>query len=151
MRERRGRQKYAPAKRGRRPTADSIRKLILKLAKGTGWGYTRILGELKKLGIQSVSRNTVKKFLRGNGYDPGPKRGLGTWDEFITIHASTLWQCDLLCERSLTPKGFQDLTVIAPFGLAIPMRITIVALTRCSHVRATRGFAENLVYRFESG
>ena len=91
IRERRGRQKHVPAKRGRRPTAESIRKLILKLAKDTGWGYTRILGELKKLGIQSVSRNTVKKILKSNGLDPGPKRGLGTWDEFITIHASTLW------------------------------------------------------------
>ncbi len=36
------------------------RKLILKLAKETGWGYCRILGELKKLGIESVTRNTVK-------------------------------------------------------------------------------------------
>jgi putative transposase len=112
IRERRGRQKYVPAKRGRRPTAESIRKLILKLAKDTGWGYTRILGELKKLGIQSVSRNTVKRILRANGYDPGPKRGVGTWDEFITIHAATLWQCDFLCKRSLTPKGFRDLFVI---------------------------------------
>jgi putative transposase len=75
-------------------------------------GLSRILGELKKLGIQSVSRNTVKNILRGNGDDPGPKRGLGTWDEFITIHASTLWQCDFLCKRSLTPKGFRDLFVI---------------------------------------
>jgi putative transposase len=112
IRERRRGRKYVPTKRGRRPTAESIRRIILKLARETGWGYTRILGELKKLGIQSVSRNTVKKILGGNGYDPGPKRGLGTWDEFITIHASTLWQCDFLCKPSLTPKGFRDLFVI---------------------------------------
>jgi putative transposase len=72
----------------------------------------RILGELKKLGIQSVSRSTVKKILWGDGYDPGLKRGLGTWDEFITILASTLWQCDFLYKRSLTSKGFRDLFVI---------------------------------------
>ena len=54
----------------------------------------------------------MKNILRGNGYDPGTKRGLGTWDEFITIHASTLGQCDFLCKRSLTPKGFRDLFVI---------------------------------------
>jgi putative transposase len=38
-------------KKGGRPrTEEQIEKLILKLAKDNGWGYTRILGELKKLG-----------------------------------------------------------------------------------------------------
>jgi hypothetical protein len=40
---------------------------------------TRILGEIKKLGINSVSRNTVQNILKANGLDPGPKRGTGTW------------------------------------------------------------------------
>ena len=79
---------------GRRRTAEDIRQQILKLAKETGWGYTRILGELRKLNIRSVSRNTVKNSLRKAGFDPGPKRGIGTWDEFLKIHAATLWQCD---------------------------------------------------------
>ncbi len=35
---------------GRPRTAEEIEKLILKMAKDTGWGYCRILGELKKLG-----------------------------------------------------------------------------------------------------
>ena len=62
----------APVKRGRRRTAEDIRKLIIKLAKENEWGYTRILGELRKLGIKSVSRNTVKAILKENGLDPGP-------------------------------------------------------------------------------
>src|SRR6185436_17418433 len=60
--DRKGRSK-SPAK-GRRRTAEDIRRLILKLAKENGWGYTRILGELKKLGIKAVSRNTVKNILK---------------------------------------------------------------------------------------
>jgi putative transposase len=112
IREARNQRKLKPAKVGRKPTAESIRKLIIKLARETGWGYTRILGELKKLGIQSVSRNTVKRILKANGLDPGPKRGLGTWDEFLKIHAATLWQCDFLAVKSLTPKGFRDLFVL---------------------------------------
>jgi putative transposase len=86
--------------------------LIIKLAKETGWGYTRILGELKKLGIRSVSRNTVSNILKTHGYDPGPQRGVGTWDEFLKIHAATLWQCDFFSKRVLTPKGFRDLFVV---------------------------------------
>lgn len=54
---------------GRPRTAEQIEKLILKLAKDNSWGYTRILGELKKLGIESVTRNTVKNILKRNGYD----------------------------------------------------------------------------------
>ena len=60
----------------------------------TAWGLTRIMGELKKLGITPPSRNTVKNILKGAGLDPGPKRGVGTWNEFLKIHAATLWQCD---------------------------------------------------------
>src|SRR4051812_771350 len=112
IRESRKQRKLKPAKVGRRPTALEIRTLIIKLARETGWGYTRILGELKKLGIESVSRNTVKRILRVNGFDPGPKRGVGTWDEFLTIHAATLWQCDFMSLKAVTPKGFRDLFVL---------------------------------------
>ncbi len=84
----------------------------LKFAKENDWGYTRILGELKKLAIHSVTRNTVKNILKANGYDPGPRRGVGTWDEFRKIHAVTLWQCDFLSKRVLTPKGFRHLFVL---------------------------------------
>ena len=52
------------AKSGRPPTAQDIEKLILKLAKETGWGCSRILGELKKVDIQSVTRNSVKHILK---------------------------------------------------------------------------------------
>lgn len=40
--------------------------------------------------------------------------GRATWDDLITIHVSTLWQCDFLCKRSLTPKEFRD-----PFAIVV--------------------------------
>ena len=86
--------------------------MIVKLGRETGWGYTRILGELKELGACYVSRNTVRNVLREHGLDPGPQRGVGTWDEFLKIHAATLWQCDFFSKRVLTPKGFRELFVV---------------------------------------
>src|ERR1700722_10705968 len=112
IREDRRRLRKRPVSPGRRRTPEQIRRLIIKLARETGWGYTRILGELKKLGIRSVSRNSVKNILKAHGLDPGPRRGLGTWDEFLKIHAATLWQCDFFSKRALTPKGFKDLFVL---------------------------------------
>ena len=105
--------KKTPTKRGRRRTPEQIRQVILKLAKENQWGYTRILGELKKLGVRSISRNTVKRILKDAGYDPGPKRGEGTWDEFIKQHAASLWQCDFFSKRILTLKGVREAFVIA--------------------------------------
>lgn len=102
-----------PVKKGRPPTKEEIRQLILKLAReNDGWGYTRIMGEMKKLGVRPPSRNTVKRILRENGFDPAPKRGETTWDEFLKLHADTLWQCDFLSVRSLTSRGMQQLFVL---------------------------------------
>ena len=76
-------------KPGRPRKPEEIRELVLKLARETGWGYARILGELKKLGIRSVSKTTVANILREAGLDPGPKRGEGTWSDFVARHAAT--------------------------------------------------------------
>ncbi len=97
---------------GRPRTAEQIEKLILKLAKDNSWGYTRILGELKKLRMESVTRNTVKNILKRNGYDVGPKRGPGTWDEFIKRRAKTMWQCDFYSKKVVSKTGLRDLFIL---------------------------------------
>ena len=56
-------------KPGRPRTPDEIRQLIVLIAKETGWGYTRILGELKKLGIGGVTRQTEKNILKKHGFE----------------------------------------------------------------------------------
>src|SRR5262245_28712344 len=67
-----------PAKVARRPgrprTPEDIEQLVLRLARENSWGYSRILGELKKLGFGSVARSTVVNILKRNGLDPGPER-----------------------------------------------------------------------------
>jgi putative transposase len=59
-----------PKKMGRPRTIEMLRALIVKIASETGWGYTRVMGELKKLGIKPPSRNTVKKIMKEAGHDP---------------------------------------------------------------------------------
>lgn len=111
LREEKPRKRKA-GNRGRPKTAEDLRKLILKLARENDWGYTRIMGELKKLGIKPPSRNTVKNILKKAGLEPGPSRGEGTWDEFLTRHAATLVQCDFLNKRIWTAKGLRDVFVL---------------------------------------
>jgi putative transposase len=106
-----GKQKPVAPKRkpGRPKTDDEIRELVVLLGKENSWGYTRILGELRKLGITRISRQTVKNILKEHDLDPGSNRGTGSWEEFLKIHADTLWQCDFVSKRMWTLRGFVDL------------------------------------------
>jgi putative transposase len=97
-----------PRKPGRPRTPEETERLIIRIARETGWGYTRILGELKKLGINTVSRSTVVNILKRNGLDPSPERAIGTWDQFLKRHAQTLWACDFLPRKVLTFRGWRD-------------------------------------------
>ena len=54
----------------------------------------------------------MKAILKENGLEPGPKRGEGTWDEFLKMHAATLWQCDFYAKKVLTLKGFRGLYLL---------------------------------------
>ncbi len=99
-------------KPGRPRTDNAIRDLVLRLARENGWGYTRILGELKKLGVGTICRSTVVKILKDHGLDPGPKRGEGTWDEFIKTHTQTLYACDFFSKKVWTLRGLVDVFIL---------------------------------------
>jgi putative transposase len=105
--------KHAKRSRPGRPrTPDDVRALVLRLARENAWGYTRILGELKKLGIGKISRSTVIKILKDNGLEPGPRRGEGTWDDFLKRHAATLWSCDFFSKKVWTLSGLVEVFVL---------------------------------------
>ena len=91
--------------RGRPRKPDEIRQLVIDMAKESGWGYRRIFGELKKLGIKFVSRSTISRVLQENGFDTGPKRGKGTWHEFVQRHLKTLWATDFFTKTVMTMRG----------------------------------------------
>ena len=64
---------------------------VLTIARTTGFGYTRIICELRKLGIKKISRQTVRNILKEEGIQPGPERSSDCWNNFLQRHAETLW------------------------------------------------------------
>jgi putative transposase len=89
---------------GRPRIPQNVEELIVKLAQETGWGYGRIQGELKKLGV-TVAVNTIKKVLIKNGFHSSPNRTKGDWDLFIKRHIDTLWACDFFTKDIWTAFG----------------------------------------------
>lgn len=102
-----------PKKMGRPRTIESVREIVIRLARETGWGYGRILGELRKLRILCVSRSTVKNILKEEGIKPSPRRGSGSWDEFLKAHVDSLWQVDFFSKMVWTPTGLRQAFVLA--------------------------------------
>ncbi len=86
-----------PHRRGGRPgLGGEVVALILRLAgENPRWGYRRIQGELKKLGIQ-VSATSIRTVLLGNGLRPAPRRASVSWRTFLRAQASGILATELL-------------------------------------------------------
>jgi len=68
--------------------------VILRLAReNPRWGYLRIVGELRKLGV-TVSATSVRNVLRRHHLKPAPRRSGPTWGEFLRAQASGTLACD---------------------------------------------------------
>jgi transposase InsO family protein len=81
---------------GRPPIRHEIRGLVLRLAReNPRWGYQRIVGELKGLGV-TVSPTTVRTWLRAAGLGPASRRQGLTWREFIQTHRQSLLAVDFV-------------------------------------------------------
>ena len=66
------------------------RALVLRLAReNPRWGYLRIVGDLKKLGVV-VSATAVRR----HRLKPAPRWSGPTWGEFLLAHASGTIACD---------------------------------------------------------
>jgi len=83
-----------PRRPGRPPIGGKVRALVERLAReNPRWGYQRIVGELKGLGL-AVSANTVRAWLRKSGLGPVGSRGGMSWREFVRAHRRTMLAVD---------------------------------------------------------
>jgi hypothetical protein len=79
---------------GRPPLDPSVAALILRLAsENPRWGYRRIVGELKGLGV-AVLQTTVRTVLIGAGVPPAPERAGLSWRAFLRQQAASALACD---------------------------------------------------------
>ena len=94
---------------GRPPVTKNVIELVKRLAReNAGWGYVRIVGELRKLRIR-LSRGSVRRIVREAGLPPSPGRaGRGeetVWRKFLRLHMNTLVACDFFTKEIVTPLG----------------------------------------------
>ena len=98
--------------RGRPPMRREIRDLVQRLAReNPRWGYPRMVGELKGLGI-GVSATTVRAWLRAAGLGPAGKRRETTWREFVQAHPQSLLAVDFFTVETIWLQRLYDLFFI---------------------------------------
>ncbi len=59
------------------------------------WGYVRIVGECRKLGVR-VSATSVRRILRRHRLGPAPRRSGPSWTAFLRAQAGGMLACDFL-------------------------------------------------------
>ena len=68
---------------------------MLRMARdNVRWGYRRIAGECRKLGV-TVSATSVRTILRRHCLGPAPRRGGPTWTQFLRAQAAGALACTI--------------------------------------------------------
>jgi len=116
---------YPHSRPGRPPLPRARQELILRLARENAhWGYQRIAGELKSLGLAS-SATTVRKVLAAAGVPPAPDRARQSWRSFLRQQAASVLACDFFTVETL---GLQRIYVLFFLSLAT-RRVEFIACT----------------------
>lgn len=94
---------------GRPRLTQELRDVVIRIgSENLLWGYKRIAGELKKLGLYAGA-NSVKRILTDAGIHPSPERRKKKpalpWTTFIQAHMETMVACDFFSKTVLTLRG----------------------------------------------
>jgi putative transposase len=132
---------YSHARRRRPPLESPVCTMILRLGReNPHWGYKRIAGELKGLGI-SMSATSVRKVLLAEGLRPAPGRTRCSWRAFLRAQAASVLACDFLTVETVF---LQRIYVLFFISLAT-RRIEYIACTANPDGRWVAQQARNLV------
>jgi transposase len=103
---------YPHRRPGRPRLADETVELICRLAReNPRWGYLRIVGELRKLGV-AVSKTSVATVLRRQGLPPAPRRAGPSWSEFLRAQAELVLATDFFTVDSVLLRRYYVLFVV---------------------------------------
>ena len=129
---------------GRPKTAAEIERLILRMARDNPrWGYTRIRGALRNLGHE-IGRNTIKRILLENGFDPAPLRKKGmSWETFLKAHWGAIAATDFFSVEVLTRTGLVRYFVLFIIDLRT-RRVEIAGIARRPDGEWMKQIARNL-------
>ena len=94
---------------GRPRLTQELRGVVIRIgSENLLWGYKRIAGELKKLGLYAGA-NSVKRILNDAGIHPSPERRKKKpalpWTTFIRAHMETMVACDFFAKTVFTLRG----------------------------------------------
>jgi putative transposase len=135
---------YPHSRPGRPPLQRERRELILRLAReNPHWGYQRIAGELKSLGL-AASPTTIRKVLACEGVPPAPERARQSWRSFLRQQAASVLACDFFTVETL---GLQRIYVLFFLSLAT-RRVEFIACTPNPDGAWVAQRARNLVMQF---
>src|SRR4029434_6341991 len=85
------------AQRRSRELRELVRRVVVENPR---WGYPRIVGELKGLGV-TISATTVRTWLRAAGLGPAGTRPGMTWREFIRMHRRSVLAVDFFTVETI--------------------------------------------------
>ena len=90
---------------GRPKISQDTEKLVLRLAQENGrWGYGKIEGELKKLGIK-ISLTSIRNILNRHGIVPAPVRyGSIGWRQLMNHYKDQMLACDFFTVETIWLK-----------------------------------------------
>jgi transposase InsO family protein len=136
---------YAHRRPGRPPIGCDVRELILRLAReNSSWGYLRIAGELRKLGI-GVSASSVRNILARAGLPPAPRREAQSWRSFLRAHGDSILACDFF---TVDTVWLRRLYVLAFISIG-SRRVEYFAITRKPNTAWMLQQARNLLMELD--
>jgi transposase len=103
---------YSHRRPGRPALPGETVELVCRLAReNPRWGYLRIVGELRKLGVL-VSKGAVAAVLRRNGLRPAPRRQGPSWSDFLRAQATGILATDFFTVDTVLVRRYYVLFVV---------------------------------------